>query len=520
MASVLSHKQRDFDRALSDSADLFGDIFSDIEPPPITDDFLVVELGRLLEEGASSFRDEDFRFLIQQGIRLEYNDDLHLRSRLAERLLCSASVLEPKARRILPHVIGALEDTDFPLQRIGVVVRYYTDQLFRRLEAAEPQRTDTGATRAIEAVSKDEQTDEAIVALLQTCSPPSLAELLFEAVDNAVVASAAIDALERSAVDTADGGNTGIRALAYAVSEPMLDEALEAKALEALLRTWPKTRTYILYNLRMHSHEDIPFRWLELLVRSGELRAVDRILEEVLFHASSADYREDLMAALDLVASSPDPGREGKLLRLLRGPTVPEEVRTFITDWTTGSPHASFLDEAGVPEAGTLDFVHIGEDFSRFATRLGNVSLEEVCRRWRAAYHESLGWLQLQRLPRSELEIEYEAEVEREVVRQFSSGTRPEEATLRSLVDGIRNPISATGELEVERIVAIYRKRPLENPWLVDIYMRELNRQYIRAAQSYEEGNARMARRELDVLLAIEPNYPFAVMLNSVLDRK
>src|SRR5207237_10842104 len=72
------------------------------------------------------------------------------------------------------------------------------------------------------------------------------------------------------------------RVLAHVISEPMLPEDLEMKAYNYARRMWPLARPYIMYSLRLHTHEDIPFRWFQLFVDCDEPSAVERILEEIL----------------------------------------------------------------------------------------------------------------------------------------------------------------------------------------------------------------------------------------------
>src|SRR4029077_13809859 len=100
----------------------------------------------------------------------------------------------------------------------------------------------------------------------------------------------------------------------HAVSEPMLDEDLENRAYHYVREMWPLARPYILYTLKPHTHEDIPFRWFQLFVDCNEPSTVDRILEEILVHTKDSDYREDLLALLELLAATKDPALEEKVL--------------------------------------------------------------------------------------------------------------------------------------------------------------------------------------------------------------
>src|SRR5262249_19799551 len=107
------------------------------------------------------------------------------------------------------------------------------------------------------------------------------------------------------------------RVLAHVISEPILDEDLENKAYDYVREMWPLARPYILYTLKPHTHEDIPFRWFQLFVDCNEASTVDRILEEILVHAKDLAYREDLQGLLELLALTRDPALEEKVLQVL-----------------------------------------------------------------------------------------------------------------------------------------------------------------------------------------------------------
>src|SRR5436305_11652718 len=103
----------------------------------------------------------------------------------------------------------------------------------------------------------------------------------------------------------------------------MLDEDLELKAYEYARALWPLPRHFILYSLKPHTHEDIPFRWFQLLIDCEEPSAVDRILEEVLVHADDPNCREDLLALTDLLGRAHDPETEDKVLTVINSPESP-----------------------------------------------------------------------------------------------------------------------------------------------------------------------------------------------------
>src|SRR5262249_14491322 len=127
------------------------------------------------------------------------------------------------------------------------------------------------------------------------------ADVLLDSPGNRTTADASLDLL--GSIRTA----VSARVLAHIVSEPMLDEDLEMKAYTYLRAMWPLSRHYILYSLKPHTHEDLPFRWFQLLIDSGEPSAVDRILEELVVHGSNTEYHEDLMALVELLGQARDP---------------------------------------------------------------------------------------------------------------------------------------------------------------------------------------------------------------------
>jgi hypothetical protein len=61
-----------------------------------------------------------------------------------------------------------------------------------------------------------------------------------------------------------------------------------------------------------------------LLIDCDEPSAVDRILEELLIHGEDADYREDLLALVQLLEQARDPEREEKILQVLNNGGTPK----------------------------------------------------------------------------------------------------------------------------------------------------------------------------------------------------
>ena len=254
------------------------------------DDFLLYELGRLIEEDRASLEIDDFRRLIEEGIHEHVERRLDVRAAMAMRLRAKGE----KTGRVL----RAIENIETPLRDLLPVMHSYTAYLFERLEQCAEIEPDERITTA--------------------------ADVLLESPEERDLAEPAIDLLgsSRSAVSA--------RILAHAISEPMLAEDLEVKAYEFLRRLWPLPRHYILYSLKPHNHEDIPFRWFQLLIDCDEPAAVDRILEEVLVHAANADYREDLLALIQLLAQARDPETEDRVLQVLNSEHTPKAAAEML----------------------------------------------------------------------------------------------------------------------------------------------------------------------------------------------
>jgi hypothetical protein len=267
------------------------------------DDFLLYELGRLIEEDRATLEDEEFRKVIDAGIHEHIERRLDVRAAMAKRVRMSGVVAG--------RTLNAIEDIEASVRESPPIIHSYTAYLFDRLEqcaAAEPDERVTSA-----------------------------ADTLFEETEDRAQAEASIHVLGsiRSAVSS--------RVLAHAISEPMLEEDLEMKAYDYVRAMWPLPRHYILYSLRAHSHEDIPFRWFQLLIDCSEPSAVDRILEEVLVHATNANYREDLLALIQLLEQARDPDTDDKILQVLNSENTPRAAAEMLEGYlknTTRKPQA------------------------------------------------------------------------------------------------------------------------------------------------------------------------------------
>ena len=78
--------EKRFERAMVDSTDLLADLIADVELPIRTDDFQVFELARLIHDGQPSFRDEEFRMLVELSIRLDLNNAVDVRAEMVDRI--------------------------------------------------------------------------------------------------------------------------------------------------------------------------------------------------------------------------------------------------------------------------------------------------------------------------------------------------------------------------------------------------------------------------------------------------
>ncbi len=254
------------------------------------DDFFLYELGRLIEEDHASLEDEEFRRLIDAGIHEHIERPLEIRADVAARLRKS-----PRASGRVLHVV---EDIEAPLRDEPIIIESYTAYLVRRLEECAE-------------LKPDERIEAAADLLLESPEDRSSAETALHTLGSIRSAASA-------------------RVLAFVISEPMLEEDLEARAYAHVRGMWPLPRPYIFYSLKPHTHEDIPFRWFQLLVDCEEPSAVDRVLEEVMAHGNQPDYREDLLALVELLGEARDPATEEKVLQVLNSEGAPQGAKHIL----------------------------------------------------------------------------------------------------------------------------------------------------------------------------------------------
>ena len=84
--------------------------------------------------------------------------------------------------------------------------------------------------------------------------------------------------------------------------------------------------------LRPHTHEDLPYRWFQLLVEANEIYAVDLILEEFEVHGANSAFHPDLAALAELLQQANDPETEDKMLQFLNTADAPRSVIGLIED--------------------------------------------------------------------------------------------------------------------------------------------------------------------------------------------
>lgn len=286
------------------------------------DEFLLYELGRLIEEEQASFEDEGFRRLIDEGIHEHVDMRLEIRAEIAMHLRSAMPRMDDGLRPIAARVLCAIEDTDFPLRDVGLILRTYTAYLFRKIEECAGQSTarEDEARTWIERWQNGEVLREEMTKHVKLIGRPAvgpLADLLFDSLEDRTIVETALDTL--AAIRT----SVSARILAHVVSEPMIDEDLEMKAYGLVRAMWPLPRHYILYWLRPHTHEDLPFRWFQLLIDCKDPAAVDRILEEVLAHGENPEFREDLLTLMELLGRARDADLEEKIMMALNTADTP-----------------------------------------------------------------------------------------------------------------------------------------------------------------------------------------------------
>ncbi len=282
-------------------------------------DFLLYELGRLIDEDRANLDEDEFRRVIDAGIHEHIERRLDIRAEMARRLR-----VEPGSGSI--RLLAAIEDIESPLGNIAEIIQSYTAYLFNRLEECSEVAPDEKVTAA--------------------------ADALIDSPEDRAAADAALEVLGStpSAVSA--------RVLAYLISEPMLEEDLELKAYNYARAMWPLSRHYILYSLEPHAHEDLPFRWFQLLIDCDELSAVDRILEEVLVHADDPRYREDLLALIELLHRAGDPETETKVLQVLNSEGSPEPAAGMLEDFLKDKERQKHKDTKADGPWASLDRVY------------------------------------------------------------------------------------------------------------------------------------------------------------------
>jgi hypothetical protein len=295
------------------------------------DDFVLFELSRLIDEDRASFEDEEFRILIDEGIQQHVEENLHIRAELAGRLRDSIPNLDPDTQTIARRVIRALENIGYDLRNAGVVVRTYTAYLFDRLQTLEATSKPEQEARArIESWKHGKLAGEDLTAAIHKLGEPAvgpIAELLLNEPENRESAELAVELLSsiRSAASS--------RVLAHVIAEPLLDEDLEMRAFASVLETWPSARPFILHSIDSHAHEDLPFRWFQILMEAQDLKGSQLIYDELCVHGRDANYREDLWALTMLLSQSRDPEIEDQVMGWLNSAETPSAVVPMLQEF-------------------------------------------------------------------------------------------------------------------------------------------------------------------------------------------
>jgi hypothetical protein len=322
-------RPRDKEEEILEAAARIADALHGFDFQVDAEDFAFYELSRLIDEGQASFEAEEFRRLIDEGIRTHVEDRPEIRAALAGKLR-AASTMPPSVRAVAMRVVHALENDAADLTNAGALVLAYTAYLFEHLPAVsgEDLAREQECRAAIEHWRAGKTTRDDTAALLKQHGLAAVgptADLLFGATEDRVAAQTAIEVLAaiRSPVTA--------RVLAHAVSEPLLDEDVESAAFQLLRSSWPLARNYMLHQLRAHSHEDIPILWFQILVQVDEPLAVDLALEEYRAHGHANEFREDLSALADVLESSRDPEMEDKIMAAINDPAAHESVRILLS---------------------------------------------------------------------------------------------------------------------------------------------------------------------------------------------
>src|SRR5881296_2075007 len=84
------------------------------------DDFVLYELARLIEEDRASLDDEEFRRLIDEGVREHVEENMQVRAELAGILRDAEHKLDTATRAVARRVVRALEDDESDLRNVGV----------------------------------------------------------------------------------------------------------------------------------------------------------------------------------------------------------------------------------------------------------------------------------------------------------------------------------------------------------------------------------------------------------------
>jgi predicted Zn-dependent protease len=76
---------------------------------------------------------------------------------------------------------------------------------------------------------------------------------------------------------------------------------------------------------------------------------VDRVLEEVIVHADDPDYREDLLALIELLSQTKDPEAEEKILQVINSDETPRPAAELLEGFLRNT-RRSVHQQKDIPE--------------------------------------------------------------------------------------------------------------------------------------------------------------------------
>ena len=114
--------------SVAESVDILSRSIAGFDFHVDADDFILYELNRMIDEGRASFEDEEFRILIDEGVREHVEENLVVRAKLAGQLRIAAKAADPATRTVAERVIRLLDRLGLPArlkdQPVGEALRF------------------------------------------------------------------------------------------------------------------------------------------------------------------------------------------------------------------------------------------------------------------------------------------------------------------------------------------------------------------------------------------------------------